>query len=93
MIDSHKMETKTYSKISRANVDRLRGELANFGIKVPEGDDVEVKGPLGVKMQVTYDETTQDLSLSILEKPGFVSEAQIWRVVESAAGKFVNGGR
>lgn len=81
------MDKKSYAGFTREDVIKIRRELGKFGIKVPDGDDVEVNGPLGVKMQVTYDEPTQTLNLAILDKPGFVSEAQIWKVIESSAGK------
>jgi len=79
------MDKKSYTPVTRADVDKIRSGLGKFGIKVPDGDDVEVSGPLGVKMQVTYDEPNQTLDLAILNKPGFVSENQIWKVIESTA--------
>ena len=79
------METKSYTPVTRNDVDKIRRGLGKFGITVPDGDDVEVSGPLGVKMQVTFDEPNETLSLAILNKPGFVSEAQIWKVIESTA--------
>jgi len=81
------MDQKTYTGIRRADVDKIRGELGKYGITIPEGDDVEVKGPLGVKMRVIYDEPNESLNLTILEKPGYVTEGQIWKVVEMGAGK------
>lgn len=81
------MGNKTYTPVTRAEVEKIRGGLGKFGIAMPDGDDVEVSGPLGVKMQVTYDEPNQTLTLAILNKPGFVSEAQIWKVIESTAMK------
>jgi hypothetical protein len=57
--------------------------MKTFGVEVPEGDDVEIGAPLGVKMRATYDEPAQILTLTILEKPMFVPEAQIWNIVES----------
>jgi len=80
------MDKKTFSGIKRADVDKLRNDLGKFGIKIPEGDDVEVAGPLGVKMHVTYSESDEQLDLAIIDKPSFVTESQIWRVVESGAG-------
>lgn len=79
------MDTKSYSPVTRDDVDKIRRELGKFGITVPDGDDVEISGPLGVKMQVTYDEPAQSLALTILNKPSFVSEGQIWKVIESTA--------
>jgi len=81
------MNKRTYSDVTRKDVDRIRGGIGKFGIKIPEGDDVEIKGPLGVKMGFSYDEPNENLTLSIIDKPGFVSENQIWKVIESSAGK------
>jgi hypothetical protein len=81
------MDQRSYSDISRADVDQIRNELGRIGVVVPEGDDVEVSGPLGIKMRASYDEKTKVLSLSILEKPGYVSEAQIWKVITMGAGR------
>jgi hypothetical protein len=85
------MDKKSYKGVTRADVDKIRGELGKYGISIPEGDDVEVKGPLGVKMQVAYDEPNQVLDLTITDKPGYVSEAQIWKVIEMSAGKVGRG--
>lgn len=85
------MDKKSYEGVTRADVDKIRGELGNYGISIPEGDDVEVKGPLGVKMHMAYDEPNQTLNLTITEKPGYISEAQIWKVLESSAGKVGRG--
>ncbi|MFN6963984.1 MAG: hypothetical protein ACK4S4_09485 [Pyrinomonadaceae bacterium] len=81
------MEQRSYKGVERKDLDRIRTELAKFGIKMPDGDNVEVKGPLGVKMQVDYDEPQKTLSLTIVNKPAFVTENQIWKVVEMSAGK------
>ena len=81
------MDQRTYNGVTRADVDRIRGGLGKFGIKMPEGDDVEIKGPLGVKMGFAYDEPSETLTLSIINKPGFVSDSQIWSVIEMTAGK------
>jgi hypothetical protein len=86
------MDKRSYPNFTREDVNKVRRELGKFGIKIPDGDDVEVKGPLGVKMRVVYDEPNQTLSLTILDKPGFVSEAQIWKVIESSAGKQASRG-
>lgn len=81
------MDKRSYTGVSRDDVNKLRSELGKYGISIPEGDEVEVKGPLGVKMHVYYDEPNQTLNLAITDKPGYVSEAQIWKVVEMGAGK------
>ena len=85
------MDTKSYKGVTRADVNKIRGELGKYGISIPEGDDVEVKGPLGVKMQVVYDEPNQILNLTITEKPGYISKGQIWKVIEASAGKVGRG--
>jgi hypothetical protein len=81
------MGERSYTGVSRSDVDRIRGGLGKFGIKMPDGDDVEVKGPLGVKMHVRYDEPKETLTLEVVDKPGFVSEDQIFKVIESTAIK------
>ena len=81
------MDTRSYSGITRTDVGQIRTELGKYGIKIPDGDDIEVKGPLGVKMRVVYSEAAETLELTITEKPGFVSNEQIWKVVEMGAGK------
>ncbi|HEY2866620.1 MAG TPA: hypothetical protein VGJ02_05970 [Pyrinomonadaceae bacterium] len=81
------MEKRTYSGVTRTDVDKIRSGIGKFGIKMPEGDDVEVKGPLGVRMGFEFDEADQRLTLSLLDKPGFISASQIWSVIEMTAGK------
>jgi hypothetical protein len=85
------MDKRSYPGVKRTDIDRIRSEIGKFGITIPEGDDVEVKGPLGVKMQMTYSEPDETLQLAITKKPGYVSEAQIWKVIEMSAGKFNRG--
>jgi len=87
------MDKRTYSGVTRADVDKIRGGIGKFGIKMPEGDDVEVKGPLGVKMRLEFNEPDQTLRLSILNKPGFISASQIWSVIEMTAGKEMKKGK
>ena len=71
---------KEFKGISRTNVDSIRNGLNKRGIKVPDGDDVEVAGPLGVKVQLTYNEPNKLLRLTINHKPMFITESQIWKV-------------
>ena len=77
---------KEFTGVTREKLETIRKDLAKRGIKIPKGDDVEVDGPLGVKIQVTYDETARKLKLEINEKPIFITENQIWKVIESGAG-------
>jgi hypothetical protein len=87
------MDKRTYSGVTRSDVNRIRGGIGKFGIKIPEGDDVKIKGPLGVKMGFNFDESTGTLTLSIIDKPGFVSDNQIWSVIEMTAGKEMKNSR
>lgn len=86
------MSTKSFSGIKRADIDRIRGELGKIGVEMPVGDNVEVKGPFGVKMKVDYDEPSSTLQLSITDKPAFISHDQIWKVVQIGAttGKYTS---
>ncbi len=77
---------KEFTGVTREKLESIRKDLSKRGIKIPKGDDVEVDGPFGVKMQVSYDETSKKLKLEINEKPIFISENQIWKIVESGAG-------
>ena len=81
------MNKRTYSPVTRADVERIRNGIGKFGIKMPTGDDVEIKGPFGVRMGFNYDEREQNLTLTILHKPGIISNSQIWSVIEMTAGK------
>ena len=78
---------REFTGISRAKLNGLRAELGKYGVDIPEGDDVEVKGPLGVKLRAIYDEPTETLRLAITDKPVFVSEKQIWKTVENGASR------
>ena len=40
------MDKRTYKGVSRADMEKVRGELGKFGISLPPGDDVEVKDRL-----------------------------------------------
>lgn len=72
-------------------MDKIRKEIGKFGITIPEGDDVDVSGPLGVKMHLSYDEPAELLSLTVIDKPVFIPESQIWNVIEKTALGKLNG--
>ncbi|MEQ1922666.1 MAG: hypothetical protein ABL952_09170 [Pyrinomonadaceae bacterium] len=80
-------ETKVFTDVSRERLTRFRRELAQWGVKVPDGDDVEVTGPFGVILRAIYDEALKTLSLSIVEKPMLIPESQVWKFVDNAADK------
>ena len=80
-------ETKIFTDVSRERLNRFRRELAQWGVTVPDGDDVNVAGPFGVILRATYEETLEKLSLSIVEKPMLIPESQVWKFVDNAAAK------
>lgn len=80
-------ETKVFTDVSRERLNRFRRELAQWGVKVPDGDDVNVAGPFGVILRATYEEASEKLSLSIVEKPMLIPESQVWKFVDNAAAK------
>ncbi len=73
---------KELTGITREKLDAFRVKMKKFGVEVPDGDDVEIKAPFGVKMRATYDEAVEVLTLEILDKPIFIPESQIWSIVE-----------
>jgi hypothetical protein len=86
------MGERSYSGVTREHVNKIRKEIGKFGITIPEGDDVDVKGPLGVRMHLNYDEPAKTLNLSLVDKPAFIPESQIWNVIEKTAVKNMTGG-
>lgn len=74
---------KLFENVTREKLDEFRGKMNKYGVNVPDGDDVEIKAPLGVRVQATYDENAQTLTLRIVEKPVYVPESQIWSIVET----------
>jgi len=87
------MGERSYNGVTRAHVDKIRKEIGKYGISMPDGDDVDVKGPLGVKMHLTYDEPAKTLSLSLIDKPALIPESQIWNVIEKTALGKLNGSK
>ncbi len=75
-------ETKTYSNISRAQVEKLRSAIAAF-VPLPQSDSGTIESQ-GMKGSFDYNETAQTLTLSISEAPFFVPRAMIWSTIESA---------
>lgn len=74
---------KLFENVTREKLNEFRGKMKKYGVDVPDGDDVEIKAPLGVRVQATYDEAAQTLTLRIIEKPVYVPESQIWSIVET----------
>jgi len=82
-------DCKQYGGITRAELGHLRADLAKEGVSVPPGDDVEVKGPFGIKLRATYDESRETLKVCITKKPFFVPESEIWKIVDTGTAPYV----
>ena len=82
-------ECKYYGGITRDELKQLRKDLADEGIKVPEGDDVEVEGVFGVRLRATYDEAKETLKIRITKKPFYVPESEIWKIVDAGTAPYV----
>jgi hypothetical protein len=74
---------KQYGGITRTELSHLRADLAKEGIRIPEGDDVMIKGPYSIELQATYDERKETLKICIVKKPFFVPESEIWKIVDA----------
>jgi hypothetical protein len=83
-------DCKQYGGINRSELVNLRKDLAGEGIVVPEGDDVEVQGPFGVKLQAIYDEPKETLKISITKKPFYIPESEIWKIVDAGTAPYTN---
>ncbi len=55
---------KSYGGITRKELNHLRQDLAQEGITIPPGDDVEVQGPYGIQLRATYNEAKETLKIS-----------------------------
>ena len=82
-------DCKKYGGITRAELVNLRKDLADEGIKVPEGDDVSVKGPYGIYLRATYDEAKETLKICITKKPFYIPESEIWKIVDTGTAPYV----
>ena len=78
-------DCKEYEGINRTKLGELREELARQGVTIPEGDDVAIKAPFGVELQAIYDEQNETLKICITDKPFYVPESQIWKIVNDGA--------
>lgn len=81
-------DCKQYGGINRDELVNLRKDLASEGIIVPEGDDVEVQGPFGVKLQATYDEQKETLKICITKKPFYIPESEVWKIVDAGTAPY-----
>jgi hypothetical protein len=82
-------DCKYYGGISRTELNQLRKDLAKEGVEVPEGDDVEFKALFGVHLSATYDEAKETLKICITNKPFFVPESEVWKIVDAGTAPYV----
>jgi len=82
-------DCKKYGGITRDELFHLRKDLAEEGITVPEGDDVEVQGPFGVKLRASYDEAKETLKICITKKPFYIPESEVWKIVDTGTAPYV----
>ncbi len=80
---------KYYGGITRAELEKLRHDLAQEGIVVPEGDDVKISGMFGVELQTGYDESKETLKVSITKKPFYVPESEVWKIVDTGTAPYI----
>jgi hypothetical protein len=81
-------DCKKYGGINRKELDSLRKDLAKEGIDIPSGDDVTVEGPYGIKLRATYDEDKETLKICITEKPFYIPESAVWKIVDTGTAPY-----
>ena len=81
-------DCKQYGGIKRDELANLRKDLADEGVIVPVGDDVEVQGPYGIKLRATYNEQKETLKICITKKPFYVPESEIWKIVDAGTAPY-----
>lgn len=77
-------DCKQYGGITREELNHLRADLEKEGVVLPEGDEVEVKGPYGIELSAAYNEDKETLKICITEKPFYIPESEIWKIVDTA---------
>jgi hypothetical protein len=82
-------DCKHYGGITRDELVHLRADLAKEGVNVPPGDDVKVKGPYGIELRATYDESKETLKICITKKPFYIPESEIWKIVDTGTDPYV----
>ena len=80
---------KCYGGITRAELNNLRQDLAKEGITVPEGDDVDISGLYGVRLQAIYDEEKETLKIVVTKKPFYIPESEVWKIVDTGISPYV----
>jgi len=75
-------ETRTFSGIDRAKMNRLREAIGPY-VVLPPGDSATIESR-GVKGTFAYDEGAQTLTITIQEAPFFIPMSMIWNGVQQA---------
>lgn len=75
-------ESRTFHDIERAQLDKLRSQLAAY-VQLPPGDSGAIESQ-GMKGRYAYDEPAKTLTLTLEEVPFFVPRAMIWSTIERA---------
>lgn len=83
-------DCKQYNGIDRNELNSLRKDLARENVHVPEGDDVDVKGPFGIELRATYDEQKETLKICITKKPFFIPEFKVWEIVDEGTAPYIS---
>lgn len=78
-------DSKTYTDVSREQVDRLRSQISAYA-QLPPGDSGSIESQ-GMKGSFAYDEPARTLTLTLDEVPMFIPRGMIWSTIERALGK------
>jgi len=82
-------DCKQYGGITREELVHLRKDLADEGIIVPVGDDVEIKGAYGIELRATYNEQKETLKICITKKPFYIPESEVWKIIDTGTASYV----
>lgn len=55
----------SFSLLSRSAIDKLRAELLQHGVSMPQTDQGSFDGPHGIKVTYAYDESKQSLYVKL----------------------------
>jgi hypothetical protein len=75
-------DSKTYTNVSRAQVDKLRAQIASY-VTLPAGDSGTIESQ-GMKGSFAYDEAARTLTLTLEEVPFFIPRGMIWSTIDRA---------
>jgi hypothetical protein len=73
-------DSKTYTNISRTQVDNLRAQIASY-VQLPPGDSGTIESQ-GMKGSFSYDEAAKTLTLTLHEVPFFIPRGMIWSTID-----------